>query len=167
MDYKKYIGKKIKGFKFEDNARFGYSTTMQLYLGEVGTIKSYLSDKNAFSVLFKDGHTWYYPADEALNHLVKEFIPTNCDGEIENINFESKEFIAATDLDGAPPNETPTHYQTNKGFDVIDIAEAYNLNFNRGSAVKYICRAGKKENEIEDLKKAIEFLSRELKNLEK
>ena len=38
----------------------------------------------------------------------------------------------------------------------------YNLNFNRGNVLKYIARAGKKENELEDLKKAMEYLKREI-----
>jgi hypothetical protein len=48
--------------------------------------------------------------------------------------------------------------------EVIDVVEAYNLNFSLGSALKYILRAGKKpgESSIEDLNKAIWYLQREL-----
>lgn len=64
------------------------------------------------------------------------------------------------------------HYKTDS-IDVIDFCKLYNLNFNRGSIVKYVCRAGLKkydglslqESEIKDLKKAIDFLQRELKHL--
>jgi hypothetical protein len=62
--------------------------------------------------------------------------------------------------------ETPKHYKNEKEYDVIDIANDYKLNFNRGSAVKYVCRAGKKDDEIQDLKKAVDFLQREIKFLE-
>jgi hypothetical protein len=58
----------------------------------------------------------------------------------------------------------PKHYET-KSIDVIDICKLYNLNFNQGSAVKYICRAGKKDDEIKDIEKAIDFLQRELEHL--
>lgn len=61
---------------------------------------------------------------------------------------------------------TPSHYNNGKGYDVIDFCNDYNLNFNRGSAIKYLAKAGKKENEIEDLKKAIDFIKREIKHLE-
>ena len=61
---------------------------------------------------------------------------------------------------------TPSHYNNGKGYDVIDFCNDYKLNFNRGSAVKYIARSGKKDNEIEDLKKAIDFIQREIKYLE-
>src|SRR5262249_2287986 len=42
----------------------------------------------------------------------------------------------------------PSHYKGNK-FEAIDIIEDFNLNFNLGNAIKYILRAGKK-NEVED-----------------
>jgi hypothetical protein len=56
------------------------------------------------------------------------------------------------------------HYKTNS-IDVIDICKLYDLNFNRGNIVKYICRAGKKDNEIQDLEKALEYLKREVEHL--
>lgn len=59
------------------------------------------------------------------------------------------------------------HYKTNS-IDVIDICKLYSLNFNKGNIVKYICRAGKKENtpELVDLKKALDYIQREIKHLE-
>lgn len=59
------------------------------------------------------------------------------------------------------------HYKNKTGVDVIDIAKMYKLNFNRGNIVKYVCRAGKKDNELEDLKKALDYIQREIKYLEK
>ncbi len=59
------------------------------------------------------------------------------------------------------------HYKTEQGFDVIDIAKAYNLNFNRGNVIKYLCRAGKKNSEIKDLEKALDYLEKEIKHLRK
>lgn len=61
----------------------------------------------------------------------------------------------------------PPHYAEgfSNGAEVIDITE--NLNFNRGNAVKYIARAGKKnpDTEVEDLRKAVWYLNRELSRL--
>lgn len=61
----------------------------------------------------------------------------------------------------------PSHYVRgwSNGAEVIDIAE--NLNFNRGNAVKYVARAGRKDalKTVEDLKKARWYLDRELKRL--
>ena len=62
----------------------------------------------------------------------------------------------------------PSHYKGTK-FEVIDIIEDYNLNFSLGSAIKYICRAGKKDpaKTTEDYRKAIFFINREIERLEK
>ena len=62
---------------------------------------------------------------------------------------------------------TPNHYENNKSYDLIDVALDYNLNFFRFNVLKYICRAGKKENEIQDLEKAVDYLEREIKHLRK
>lgn len=47
-----------------------------------------------------------------------------------------------------------------------DVIRAWGLNFNLGSAVKYISRAGHKDDIVQDLKKAREFLSFEIEALE-
>lgn len=50
----------------------------------------------------------------------------------------------------------PSHYTSGK-IEVIDFIEDQKLDYHRGNAIKYICRAGKKDKskEIEDLEKAI------------
>lgn len=59
----------------------------------------------------------------------------------------------------------PSHYQGKNNIEVINVIEAFNLNFNTGNAVKYILRNGKKtEDTIIDIKKAIWYLNRELDN---
>lgn len=60
----------------------------------------------------------------------------------------------------------PSHYTDGK-IEVIDFIEDKGLNFHRGNAVKYIARAGKKDQtkEVEDLKKAVWYLNREIKRL--
>jgi len=60
---------------------------------------------------------------------------------------------------------TPLRYDSSKNYDVIDIAKDYQLNFNRGNVLKYIIRAGKKDNEIQDLEKALDYLKREINHL--
>lgn len=61
----------------------------------------------------------------------------------------------------------PSHYQTAAGLETIDVIEAFELNFNLGNAVKYLLRAGKKGDRLEDLKKAAWYIAREIANLEK
>jgi len=57
---------------------------------------------------------------------------------------------------------TYKHYENGKGYDVIDFIKDYDLNFNRGNAIKYLVRASHKGSEEQDLKKAIDYIQREL-----
>lgn len=47
-----------------------------------------------------------------------------------------------------------------------DVIRAWGLNFNLGSAVKYISRAGHKDDAVQDLKKAQEFIQFEIDAIE-
>ena len=66
--------------------------------------------------------------------------------------------------------EHPSHYNVG-GIEVIDAIEAWGFGegFNRGNAIKYIARAGRKkpEPEVEDLRKAIQYLEFEIARLSK
>lgn len=62
---------------------------------------------------------------------------------------------------------TPLHYMTESKIDVIDFCKMYNMNFNRGNIVKYLARAGKKDDELQDLRKALNYLLREIEHHEK
>jgi len=62
------------------------------------------------------------------------------------------------------PVNSPSHY-TSGGIETIDFIEAKKLNYNLGNTVKYITRAGKKDNTIQDLEKAAWYLAREIKTL--
>jgi hypothetical protein len=60
----------------------------------------------------------------------------------------------------------PKHYNKHpSGVECIDIAEGFN--FNLGSAIKYIWRAGMKpgEDAVDDLRKAIWYLDREYRRM--
>ena len=60
----------------------------------------------------------------------------------------------------------PSHYTGfSHGAEVIDIAEC--LNYNRGNAIKYLARAGRKDpaTELEDLMKARWYVNREIARL--
>ena len=64
------------------------------------------------------------------------------------------------------PVNSPTHY-TAGGIETIDYIEAKQLNYHLGNVVKYVSRAGKKNEMLEDLKKAKWYLDREIQRLEK
>ena len=60
----------------------------------------------------------------------------------------------------------PDYYKSHE-IEVIDFIEAYGLNFNLGNVIKYIARAGHKENEdyLTALSKAEWYLHREIKRI--
>lgn len=57
----------------------------------------------------------------------------------------------------------PSHYKAGE-FDVIAFCQLHDINFDLGNVIKYVTRAGKKENnsELQDLNKAMEFLKRRI-----
>ena len=63
----------------------------------------------------------------------------------------------------------PSHYNMG-GIEVIDAIEAWGFGegFNRGNAIKYIARAGRKDPSriVEDLEKAKFYIEREIKRLQ-
>lgn len=62
------------------------------------------------------------------------------------------------------PVEYPEHYVRHaSGIEPIEITQ--HMNFCRGNAVKYIWRAGSKGDEVEDLRKAIWYLEKEIARL--
>ena len=72
-----------------------------------------------------------------------------------NVEEDKKEMI-----------DHPKHYNMGK-YEAIDVIEDWNLGFNLGNTVKYISRAGRKDNILQDLKKAAWYLNREIKRIEK
>jgi len=91
----------------------------------------------------------------------------NSNGKLPEITYS--DFIAS--LESKPtPNHTeqvidmvnhPPHYTVN-GIEVIDVIENYKLNYKLGNVVKYILRADLKGNRLQDLKKALWYLQREI-----
>jgi len=61
----------------------------------------------------------------------------------------------------------PEHYGGKENsYEAIKVIEAWDLDFCLGNVVKYISRAGKKNNTIEDLKKAKFYLERKINQME-
>lgn len=64
------------------------------------------------------------------------------------------------------PVDHPSHYNTHPaGVECIDVVE--HMTFNLGNAVKYLWRAGLKGNTVEDLRKAIWYINREIERYQK
>lgn len=63
---------------------------------------------------------------------------------------------------GAPP-----HYAEGREYEPRLVIEDWELNFNLGNVIKYISRAGRKEDCIEDLLKAKQYLQFEIDRLQR
>lgn len=77
----------------------------------------------------------------------------------------------AVSVDGREDNDpiNPNHYQFSNGAEVIDITE--NLTFNGGNAIKYLASATRLDGQnkgavLEDLRKALWYVEREITRLE-
>ena len=53
----------------------------------------------------------------------------------------------------------PSHYCEGRFFEPIEVINDWQLDFDLGNVVKYISRAGRKDNKIKDLEKALFYLN--------
>ena len=83
----------------------------------------------------------------------------------ENIERANKYLNKTNETIPSDNVNKPSHYNTGT-IEVIEVIEDWKLNFNLGNAIKYIGRCEHKNNKKEDIKKAIWYLERELKNNE-
>lgn len=60
----------------------------------------------------------------------------------------------------------PSHYVEGRKYEPKDVIRDWGLNFNLGNAVKYIARAGRKDDIVQDLKKAQEYIQFEIDAIE-
>lgn len=128
---------------------------------------------------YKDGHGMIWlEADSAITHIDSHSIAEDgktVHGMFGNVDFACY-FIEAEDAKRVEtPSidyvDHPSHYQTDKGIEVIDVIEAFTekltgvVAFDIGCALKYLCRWSKK-NGVEDLRKAIWYLEHAIKKTE-
>lgn len=84
-------------------------------------------------------------------------------------NFEKeyvKSLIPTTD-DAYDVVFKPSHYTEGRKYEPKDVIRDWELNFNLGNTVKYVARAGRKDDILQDLKKARQYLDFEIEYLEK
>jgi hypothetical protein len=105
---KNYVGRKCKGFRFED---IGFTNFMEKYIGKIGEIIS----QNKLNVLIEfENRCYFYPISLIEEHLIPESpeIPQLGDGvemkvSHDGIEWHKKKVIAQTqdglfiDIDGA------------------------------------------------------------------
>lgn len=113
---------------------------------------------------YKDKTMCTFPGDPTIMDC------NNCaDGRVK-YDVRSNVFAknAAKPITGAQYNDIvtrPAHYVENRKYEPKDVIRDWGLNFNLGSAVKYIARAGRKDDAIQDLNKAKTFLEFEIEAL--
>lgn len=57
----------------------------------------------------------------------------------------------------------PQHYRSSRAdLQAIDVIEAFDLGYRLGNVLKYVLRAGKKDDRKQDLLKAMAYLHREV-----
>lgn len=98
----------------------------------------------------------YYPMGEGCDKFQEEFYMGSVT-EVKTVPVKDEPKKDAIN---------PQHYKGKGGMQAIDVIEAFGLGFCLGNAVKYILRDGKKDDAVQDLKKAIWYIEREIKNLE-
>jgi hypothetical protein len=79
--------------------------------------------------------------------------------------MNQREVIVTRDEDDNDQVIHPQHYGgKDNPYEAIKVIEAWEAGFNLGNTLKYISRAGKKDNIIQDLEKALFYLDREIQN---
>lgn len=61
----------------------------------------------------------------------------------------------------------PNHYCEGRKYEPIDVITDWGLDFSLGNAVKYISRAGRKGDKVEDLEKAKFYIQYEIDAIKK
>lgn len=80
---------------------------------------------------------------------------------------EMKKCLSINDLEQSYDSvSNPAHYTEGREYEPRRVIEDWGLGFNLGNAIKYISRAGRKGNAIEDLNKAIQYIRFEIERLE-
>lgn len=161
--------------KFNRITEYPLETAIQCVLGDLNDNISY---KIINECLSPDDCKYSYGQQKSLE-FVEEPVPSEDDKEWDdinkclettndkcNINKQDNESIDLKDI-FVPRgfDNVTTHYTCAAGYDAIKVIEDFNLNFNIGNAVKYLLRythKGTIEDSINDLKKAINYISREI-----
>jgi hypothetical protein len=133
-------------------------------MAKLGTAKSYtyvlMSKARKLNKESKpEGKLRYRITSSQMNHATKLGMPiedyAKIHGEVVGVSLEPIK---------ADPVNHPAHYTTG-GIETIDFIEAKRLGYNLGNVVKYITRSGLKGSQLEDLRKAQWYLSREIATL--
>ena len=98
---------------------------------------------------------------------IEKWLNTQCANEPENPPDKHVDLERVSEKVCDNVNH-PSHYTSGK-IEVIDFIEDKELGFHLGNAVKYISRAGRKnpDKTVEDLRKAVWYINRQIERLER
>lgn len=119
-------------------------------------------DQEFYKCTFYEGAPYVHVDDICGNY-------SNGAPEIEDLSDRIHKAKELYGIKNPPVNDVvshPSHYTAGRKYEPKDVIRDWELNFNLGSAVKYISRAGRKDDMIQDLKKARQFLDFEIDYLE-
>ncbi len=103
-----------------------------------------------------------------FNELMEEQLPLFLMLRKEEKMNDREVSITIDEDDDIEMVDHPTHYGgKDNPYEAIKVIEAWGVGFNLGNTLKYISRAGKKDNIIQDLEKALFYLDREIQNRKK
>lgn len=113
-----------------------------------------------------------YDCEERCDYYLKQYLEQEIEVNKSDLKgVDAKETLQETLDEVKEPVENdnvnhPSHY-TDGNIEVMDFIEDKQLNFAKGNVIKYVSRAGKKDpnKELEDLKKAMWYLNREIERL--
>lgn len=97
-----------------------------------------------------------------IGKFVRLFCWTNCDGLDTEWNFNA-DMLEEIEVEPFTDSDEPAYYNYKPKYVIRD----WGLNFNLGNVIKYTARAGKKDDIIQDLEKAKQYLKFEIKALKK
>lgn len=103
--------------------------------------------------------------DESKFKYVPFPFPNGGEGYILHV-VDPSQSESANASDDFDPVSKPSHYTEGRKYEPRKVIHDWGLDFNLGNAVKYISRAGRKNDVVEDLKKAIQYIEFELEELE-
>lgn len=109
---------------------------------------------------------WYYADGKCTNHDIWIYGHKIVDPNLSSCCLwrEKDERIEEPTFDAV---SRPSHYTEGRKYEPKDVIRDWGLNFNLGNTVKYVARAGRKDEILVDLRKARQYLDFEIEYLEK
>ena len=148
---------------------------MEKYAGGWVTITKKVGEK--LYTIAADGGEWRWHESMIQGKVIPVRVGVSngkVDIKTEGNSQENVAEMFGCELKEVPPNDpvsNPSHYTGNGRIQPIKYIQDKSLNFARGNVVKYVTRAGHKpegdkKQELEDLRKARQYLDFEINHLE-